>query len=119
VSYLHVFPYSERNNTTAKKLSNKVSKSDKTDRAERLRILSTKKKRHFYESQLGRTMQVLWEEEKHGENSMQGFSENYVRFETPYDSSKVNTIQSQHFDDIAVSGRALSKSKVDLYKISE
>lgn len=119
VSYLHVFPYSERNNTTAKKLPNKVLKSEKTDRAERLRILSTKKKRHFYESQLGRTMQVLWEEEKHGENSMQGFSENYVRFETPYDSSKVNTIQSQHFDDIAVSGRALSKSKVDLYKISE
>lgn len=119
VSYLHVFPYSERNNTTAKKLSNKVSKSDKTDRAERLRILSTKKKRYFYESQLGRTMQVLWEEEKHGENLMQGFSENYVRFEAPYDSSKVNTIQSQHFDDIAVSGRALSKSKVDLYKIAE
>ena len=64
-------------------------------------------------------MQVLWEEEKHGENLMQGFSENYVWFEAPYDSSKVITIQSQHFAAIAVSGRALSKSKIDFYNIAE
>ncbi len=119
VSYLHVFPYSERNNTTAKKLPNKVSKSDKSNRAERLRILSAKKKRHFYESQLGKKMDVLWEEEAHGGNLMQGFSENYIRFEAPYDASKVNTIEHQSFDEIAVSGMALSRSKVVLYDVAK
>ena len=119
VSYLHVFPYSERNNTTAKKLPNKVSKSDKSNRAERLRILSAKKKRHFYESQLGKKMDVLLEEEAHGGNLMQGFSENYIRFEAPYDSSKVNTIEHQSFDEIAVSGMALSRSKVVLYDVAK
>ena len=119
VGYLHVFPYSERNNTTAKKLPNKVSKSDKSNRAERLRILSAKKKRHFYESQLGKKMDVLWEEEAHGGNLMQGFSENYIRFEAPYDASKVNTIEHQSFDEIAVSGMALSRSKVVLYDVAK
>jgi len=119
VSYLHVFPYSERNNTTAKKLPNKVSKSDKSNRAEQLRILSAKKKRHFYESQLGKKMDVLWEEEAHGGNLMQGFSENYIRFEAPYDASKVNTIEHQSFDEIAVSGMALSRSKVVLYDVAK
>lgn len=119
VSYLHVFPYSERNNTTAKKLPNKVSKSDKSNRAEQLRILSAKKKRYFYESQLGKKMDVLWEEEAHGGNLMQGFSENYIRFEAPYDASKVNTIEHQSFDEIAVSGMALSRSKVVLYDVDK
>ena len=103
VSYLHVFPYSERNNTTAKKLPNKVSKSEKTDRAQRLRILSAKKKRHFYESQISKTMNVLWEEENHGEDLMQGFSENYIRFEAPFDANKVNTIEQLTFEEITIS----------------
>ena len=113
VSYLHVFPYSERNNTTAKKLPNKVQKADKTDRAQRLRILSEKKKRFFYESQLGRTMHVLWEEERQGE-MMQGFSENYIRFEAPYDASKVNTLEVLKFDKINQSGLAKASLKEHL-----
>ena len=54
VSYLHVFPYSERDKTTAKKMKDKVKKSVKTERAKMLRILSDKKKRAFYESQKGK-----------------------------------------------------------------
>ena len=115
VSYLHVFPYSERNNTTAKKLPNKVSKSEKTDRAQRLRILSAKKKRHFYESQISKTMSVLWEEENHGGKLMQGFSENYIRFEAPYDSNKVNKIDQLIFKEIAVSGLASSRTQSVLH----
>ena len=111
VSYLHIFPYSERNNTTAKKLPNKVSKSEKTDRAQRLRILSAKKKRYFYESQISKTMSVLWEEENHGGDLMQGFSENYIRFEAPYDSNKVNKIEQLIFKEIAVSGLASARSQ--------
>ena len=115
VSYLHVFPYSERNNTTAKKLPNTVSKSEKTDRAQRLRILSAKKKRHFYESQISKTMSVLWEEENHGGDLMQGFSENYIRFEAPYDSNKVNKIEQLIFKEIAVSGLASSRTQSVLH----
>jgi threonylcarbamoyladenosine tRNA methylthiotransferase MtaB len=111
VSYLHVFPYSERNNTTAKKLANKLPKKVKTERAQMLRILSQKKKRKFYETQLGRDLNVLWEEEKQGPNGevMQGFSENYVRFEAPYDSSKVNQIEVLNFAEIQLNGMALGK----------
>jgi threonylcarbamoyladenosine tRNA methylthiotransferase MtaB len=113
ISYLHVFPYSERNNTTAKKMANKVTKAEKTDRASRLRILSTKKKRFFYESQLGNSMNVLWEEEKQGE-MMQGFSENYVRFEAPYDVTKVNQLETLVFDTINESGLAKASLKEHL-----
>ncbi len=113
ISYLHVFPYSERNNTTAKKLVGKVPKKEKTERAQRLRILSAKKKRFFYESQLGKTMDVLWEEEKQGE-MMQGFSENYVRFEAAYDATRVNTIERLSFDKINESGLAKASLKEHL-----
>jgi threonylcarbamoyladenosine tRNA methylthiotransferase MtaB len=117
ISYLHVFPYSERNNTTAKKMMGKVTKAEKTERAQRLRILSTKKKRYFYETQLGREMYVLWEEEKQGEN-MQGFSENYVRFEAPYDYSKVNTVDQLMFDSINENGLAKASLKSLCNRIS-
>jgi threonylcarbamoyladenosine tRNA methylthiotransferase MtaB len=113
ISYLHVFPYSERNNTTAKKMTGKVTKAEKTERAQRLRILSTKKKRYFYESQLSREMNVLWEEEKQGEN-MQGFSENYIRFEAAYDANRVNTIERLGFDKISESGLAKASLKEHL-----
>ena len=113
ISYLHVFPYSERNNTTAKKMVGKVTKAEKTERAQRLRILSTKKKRYFYETQLGREMNVLWEEEKQGEN-MQGFSENYVRFEAPYDASRVNIVERLRFENINESGLAKASLKEHL-----
>ena len=113
ISYLHVFPYSERNNTTAKKLANKVTKVEKTDRAKRLRILSHKKKRHFYEIQLGRDMDVLWEEERQGEN-MQGFSENYVRFEAPYDPARINMVERLKFSEINENGLAKASLKEHL-----
>lgn len=113
VSYLHVFPYSERNNTTAKKMPGKVTKVERTDRAERLRILSAKKKRFFYEGQLGKTMNVLWEEERQGGN-MQGFSENYIRFESEYDANLVNTIETVVFEHINERGYAKSSLKENL-----
>ncbi|MFT7230501.1 MAG: threonylcarbamoyladenosine tRNA methylthiotransferase MtaB [Bacteroidia bacterium] len=113
ISYLHVFPYSERNNTTAKKMAGKVTKAEKTERAQRLRILSTKKKRQFYETQVGRDMEVLWEEEKQGE-SMQGFSENYIRFEALYDAARVNSVEKLRFDQINESGLAKASLKEHL-----
>lgn len=100
VSYLHVFPYSVRGNTTAKKMSGHLSKSVKSERAKRLRILSEKKKRAFYESQVGKTFEVLFEEEKQANGKMLGFSANYLRFELPYNPDFVNQLVTMSFDKI-------------------
>lgn len=109
VGYFHVFPYSQRDNTTAKKMAAQVSKADKIERAKRLRILSEKKKRAFYEQQMGKTHQVLLEEEQQSNGMMQGFSSNYVRFELPYDGSLVNTTVELNFDQFSSDGLAQDK----------
>ncbi|MFY8189448.1 MAG: tRNA (N(6)-L-threonylcarbamoyladenosine(37)-C(2))-methylthiotransferase MtaB, partial [Bacteroidia bacterium] len=60
ISYLHVFTYSERANTTAQKLPGKVPMKTRNERSKMLHILSDKKRRNFYESQLKNTFPVLW-----------------------------------------------------------
>ena len=82
ISYLHVFTYSERENTTAIKMTDPVSMRDRNERSKMLHILSDKKRRHFYEQHLGKTYPVLWEIENDG-SVMFGFTENYIRVETP------------------------------------
>jgi len=109
VAYLHVFPYSERPNTYAVAIQPKVISRDKTERVKMLHILSEKKKRAFYESQLGLKGQVLFEES--AENGMmEGFSENYVRVTVPYDPLLVNTIQPVRYKSIDSNG--LMKSEI-------
>lgn len=93
VSYLHVFTYSERPNTTAIKLENPVPKEIRSDRSKMLHILSEKKKRFFYEQHLNKTYQVLLETEQH-EGFLNGFTENYIKVKIPYQPSLENTIQS-------------------------
>ncbi len=89
VSYLHVFPYSERENTLAPSLGNKVPLKDRNRRADMLRILSEKKKRYFYEQNIGRECQVLFEEDVK-DGVMEGFTENYVRVAAKYDPLLIN-----------------------------
>ncbi|HKL02627.1 MAG TPA: MiaB/RimO family radical SAM methylthiotransferase, partial [Cryomorphaceae bacterium] len=91
VSYLHVFTYSERPNTTAVRLGDVVPLNVRQERNKKLRILSHKKKKAFYQSQIGRSAEVLFEAE---ENSgwMNGFTENYVKVKLPYDENLVNKI---------------------------
>lgn len=91
ISYLHVFPYSERINTTAYKMPGKVRMGERTDRVKMLQILSDKKKRHFYEQHLNGEFKVLWEAENDG-NTMYGFTENYIKVKTDYDPMLVNEI---------------------------
>jgi len=90
ISYLHVFTYSERANTTAVKLGDAVPMNVRKERSKQLHILSEKKKRAFYESQLGTTRTVLFEHEE-DEGMMYGFTENYVKVKMPYDVNLVNT----------------------------
>lgn len=92
ISYLHVFTYSERANTAAKKMENIVPIHIRRDRSKMLHILSDKKKRAFYESQIGKSGTVLWENENH-EGWMHGFTENYIKVKAPFLESKINTFQ--------------------------
>jgi threonylcarbamoyladenosine tRNA methylthiotransferase MtaB len=91
ISYLHVFTYSERANTTAKKMSDSVPMSIRKERSKQLHILSDKKKRAFYESQVGTTSKVLFETDEN-EGQMNGFTENYVKVKTPFDPALINQI---------------------------
>jgi threonylcarbamoyladenosine tRNA methylthiotransferase MtaB len=114
ISYLHVFPYSERANTTAKKLPGKVPQNIKNERAQMLRILSEKKKRAFYDGQFGKRWTVLWEDENHN-GWMQGFTENYLRFTTPYEASKSNTLETVILHTINNDGLALTEEDAKNY----
>ena len=108
VSYLHVFPYSERAQTTAAKLKDKVHQFKRNERTEMLRILSEKKKQAFYNSQLNTKHSVLFEnEEKNGK--MYGFTDNYIKVEADYDPLLINEITEVLLCDINAEGFALSE----------
>jgi threonylcarbamoyladenosine tRNA methylthiotransferase MtaB len=91
ISYLHVFTYSERVNTTAYKLPGKVNLSERADRSKMLHILSDKKRLVFYNEHIGKTYPVLWEAENDN-NVMYGFTNNYIKVKTNYDPMLVNEI---------------------------
>ncbi|WP_373709505.1 tRNA (N(6)-L-threonylcarbamoyladenosine(37)-C(2))-methylthiotransferase MtaB [Kaistella sp.] len=92
ISYLHVFTYSERENTEAVEMKGVIPIPERKRRNKMLRILSEKKKMAFYQIQLGKTLPVLWEHEnKNG--LMFGFTENYVRVQKPFDINSVNEIE--------------------------
>ena len=90
ISYLHVFSYSERPNTVAAQMEHKVPKEVRTKRSKMLRGLSSKKRRAFYESQLGSVQTVLFEGENK-EGYIHGFTSNYVKVKTPWNPNLVNT----------------------------
>jgi threonylcarbamoyladenosine tRNA methylthiotransferase MtaB len=93
ISYLHVFPYSERPNTTARKLDEKVPVKTRMERAAMLRILSEKKRQLFYSENIGKTYTVLYEAEE-DQGKMYGFTENYIKIEAPYDPLLINELVS-------------------------
>lgn len=103
IAYLHVFPYSERDNTPAIQLPEVVPPAVRNQRAKMLRTLSEKKLRYFYEKQLGSTATVLFEQEETA-GTMQGFTENYIRVTAPYDPGLVNTLQPIQLQRINTAG---------------
>ncbi len=103
ISYLHVFTYSERPNTEAVLLDGVVPKKVRTKRSKLLRALSVKKRRSFYESQLGSRATVLFE----GENKqgyIHGFTENYIKVKTPWNPELVNTTHDIELTEIDMDG---------------
>ncbi len=91
VSYLHVFTYSERDNTTALRNPEVVPMDVRHERTKMLRILSEKKKRAFCSEHVGETRPVLWEASEE-DGMMHGFTDNYVKLKTAFNPALVNQI---------------------------
>lgn len=95
ISYLHVFPYSDRPNTAAQKMPERVPVVVRKERATTLHILSNTKRHAFVQSQMGKERTVLWEHTLHGDSSnpvMQGWTDNYIRIQRPFDEALVGKV---------------------------
>ncbi len=113
ISYLHVFTYSERENTIAAQMEGAIPGNQRSERSKMLHILSEKKRRSFYESQIGRTESVLFEaDQKNG--LMHGFSRNYVKVQTPYDPTLVNESRIVTFQEISDNGEMMVEENLML-----
>lgn len=116
ISYLHVFTYSERDNTLAAEMKNAVPKNVRSKRSKMLRGLSVKKRRAFYESQLGNRKTVLFEGENK-EGYIHGFTENYVKVKTPWNPELVNTLHKVKLSKIDDDGLVRFKFVNDTVKV--
>ena len=111
ISYLHVFTYSERANTTAIKLGDPVPMQIRKQRSQQLHLLSDRKKRAFYESQIGTERTVLWEAQE-DEGKMYGFTENYVKVKAPFNPDLVNQFEKIILEKLDRDGIVIAKSAV-------
>ncbi len=113
ISYLHVFTYSERVNTTAYKMEGRVPGAQRAERSRMLHILSEKKRRFFYEQHLSKTYEVLFEAEQE-KGFMHGFTQNYIKVKVPYDPLLINELarvelQQLYPEDETVGGEIKSE----------
>ncbi|WP_404987005.1 tRNA (N(6)-L-threonylcarbamoyladenosine(37)-C(2))-methylthiotransferase MtaB [Chryseobacterium sp. M5] len=114
ISYLHVFTYSERENTEAVGMQGVVPIPERKKRSKMLRILSEKKKMAFYQTQLGKTLPVLWEHENK-DGKMYGFTENYVRVQKDFDQASVNQIEFLNLEKILSDGTVSVQSSYESF----
>jgi len=112
ISYLHVFTYSERDNTLAATLENPVNPKERAERSKMLHILSEKKRRRFYEEHLGKEYSVLFENDVEN-GMMHGFTENYIRVTAKYDPILINEIKKVRLTAIN------EKGLVEIEEVSE
>ena len=108
LNYLHVFPYSQRDNTRSNKFGDTVPLKTKNERSKILRSLSEKLKRNFYEKNINKEHSVLFED-KIKENYIHGFTENYIRVKVPFDKNLIGTIKRTSIIDIDKDSCALGK----------
>ena len=125
ISYLHVFSYSERDNTEASKMLNPLPKNVRYQSSKMMRSLSEKKRRIFYNSQINRVRPVLFESEnKHG--YIYGYTDNYIKVRHPWNpklsnnivQAKLIEIDNDGFVRIKLSEKKLKKEKQYLYSYS-
>jgi threonylcarbamoyladenosine tRNA methylthiotransferase MtaB len=103
ISYLHVFTYSERDNTHALQLPGRVPAAKRAERSRMLHMLSDKKRRYFYEQQVGKTATVLFEDDVEN-GMMHGFTENYVRVAAKYDPVLINELKTVQLTGLTEKG---------------
>ncbi len=103
ISYLHVFTYSERPNTIAAVMKGVVPHKIRQERSKMLRNLSEKKKRKFYEENIGKNATVLFEQDVE-EGMMHGFTENYIRVVAKYDPLLINTLKNVMLTEVNEKG---------------
>lgn len=116
VAYLHVFTYSERANTPATEMKNSVPLKIRHKRSKMLRILSEKKRRKFYEENIGKHKRVLFEEDLE-DGYMHGYTENYIRVRAKYDPVLVNDVKSVQLVEISPSGAMdVVESEIEILK---
>jgi threonylcarbamoyladenosine tRNA methylthiotransferase MtaB len=103
ISYLHVFTYSERDNTLAATMENSVNPKDRAERSKMLHILSEKKRRKFYEGHTNKEFTVLFENDVEN-GMMHGFTENYIRVSAKYDPILINELKKVRLNAINEKG---------------
>jgi threonylcarbamoyladenosine tRNA methylthiotransferase MtaB len=103
ISYLHGFTYSERPNTVAVTLPGSVPPAERAERSRMLHILSDKKRRQFYECNLGREATVLFEKDIE-DGYMHGFTENYIRVQAAYDPLLINEMRRVRLTSVTGKG---------------
>jgi len=111
ISYLHVFTYSERDNTVAAAMPNPVPIRVRNERSRMLHILSDKKRRAFYEQNLGTVRTVLFEKDIE-DGLIHGFTENYVRVGVPVDEALINQTRVVRLLELSSTGVVLAKPAV-------
>ena len=112
ISYLHVFTYSERNNTLASTMNFQVPKEVRAKRSMILRSLSDKKRRIFYESQLGLDKTVLYETENR-RGYIYGYTENYLKVRTPWNPELTNKLKPVRINEIDKDGYIRVEEKIE------
>tara|TARA_Y100001978_G_scaffold29475_1_gene25228 strand:- start:513 stop:1808 length:1296 start_codon:yes stop_codon:yes gene_type:complete len=111
VSYLHVFSFSERENTLAKKMNNKVPIEIKKYRSKVLRNLSEKKKRFFYQKNIGKIKKVLFENDV-VDGHIFGYTENYIKVKYQYDSELINKVKKIKLIKIDNENSSIARGKI-------
>ena len=106
ISYMHVFTYSERENTKAINFSERVSGAEKKRRSKALHLLSDRKKRDFYNAAMGSREKVLFEAQNNG-GMMSGWTGNYIKVLSPYREDRVNTICEVELNTMDANGNFL------------
>ncbi|WP_313359953.1 tRNA (N(6)-L-threonylcarbamoyladenosine(37)-C(2))-methylthiotransferase MtaB [Empedobacter sp.] len=116
ISYLHVFTYSERDNTEAIEFEGVVNQGERKRRNKMLRILSEKKRQAFYQSQLNSTQKVLWEHDNK-DGKMFGFTENYVKVQTDFNPELVN--ETQIVDLVRINHNGIVEVKIQELELAK
>ena len=118
ISYLHVFSYSERDNTESLKINHKIPKKTRAIRSQILRKLSDKKKMNFYESNINQIRPVLFES-KNYDGYIHGYTDNYIRVKALWSKNLVDNVVDCELikidDGIIMNAKVYEKETIALH----